>query len=224
MTDAEVERIRRSYQARGGDADVYDARRADQVAIQAARARVWGAGLIRLGRRPGRVLEVGSGTGTVLRWALEIGASDALGVDLLPERLLSLRQRSPVVSPVLGDGRFLPLADRSVDTVICSTLFSSVLHGDVARAIAAEVDRVLRREGLVLWFDFFRDNPRNHDVRGVREPDIRALFSGYGGHFERVVLAPPVARRLVGRPRLAGLLEMVPPLRTHLAGVLVAPP
>jgi len=107
-----------------------------------------------------------------------------------------------------------------VDTAICSTLFSSVLDDDVAQSIAAEIDRALVPRGAVLWFDFFRDNPRNPDVRAVRSADLHALFPGYEIHLERVVLAPPIARRLSKHPALSSALERIPPLRTHLAGVL----
>ena len=212
-------RIVEAYARRDND-DRYDGRRADQVMIAAARARGWGAYLRRERNELGRVLEVGCGAGGAARWALDVGARDVTGVDVQAERLAEARRRNPRMQGMLADAQSLPIDDRAVDTVICSTLFSSVLEERVALAIASEIDRVLVPDGVVLWFDFFRDNPANPDVRPVKPSDLCRWFPGFTGRFERVVLAPPLARRLLGAPRVAGLLELLPPLRTHLVGGL----
>jgi SAM-dependent methyltransferase len=206
--------------ARREDEGRYDPRRADQVAMSAARARVWGRALLR-SERIGTVLEVGCGHGAVTRWALDVGAERVVGVDVIPKRIGAARCGNPAITYAVADGRALPLATGSVDVACCSTLFSSVLRDSVASTVAAEIDRVLAPNGVVLWFDFFRDNPANRDVRGVTSRDIARLFPGYEARLERVVLAPPIARRLVDHPRVAAILECAPPLRTHLAGALV---
>jgi len=110
--------------------------------------------------------------------------------------------------------------DGSIDVAICSTLFSSVLDETVAVAIASEIDRVVAADGMVLWFDFFRRNPGNPDVRPVGAAELARWFPGWDHSLRRVVLAPPIARRLARFRRVADALATVPLLRTHYAGAL----
>jgi ubiquinone/menaquinone biosynthesis C-methylase UbiE len=220
MPEGEVARVRDVYASREAIADRYDPLRPDQVLIDAARRRVWGTWLVQHGRRLGDVLEVGAGSGGVLRWASSAGATSVAGVDLLIDVLRRTRAIDAAIGLVVADGRRLPFADRRFDTLICSTLFSSVLDDEVAGAIAGEMDRVLAENGVILWFDFFRNNPRNPDVRGVGRRAIGRLLPGFAVHVERVVLAPPIAHRLLAHSRAMQVLELAWPLRTHLAGVL----
>ena len=59
--------------------------------------------------------------------------------------------------------------------------------------IAAEMCRVLRPGGLILWYDFWI-NPLNPQTRGVRPVEIRAMFPGCEYRFKRITLASPIAR------------------------------
>ncbi len=223
----ERQRVLDAY-ARRGDDGRYDPSRPDQIALAAARADVWrdrlAAHRLATNREGatglGAVLEIGCGTGGVARWALHQGAATVVGVDVQPERLAAARTQLPVPGYVVGDARALPARDGSVDVAICSTLFSSVLDETVAREIAAEVDRVVAADGIVLWFDFFRRNPGNPDVRAVGTTELARWFPGWHHSLRRVVLAPPLARRLARFSRVADALAMVPLLRTHYAGAL----
>ena len=55
----------------------------------------------------------------------------------------------------------------SVDIVLASTVFSSLLDDAFQQRLAAAMWQWLRPGGGVLWYDFTVDNPRNPDVRGV---------------------------------------------------------
>lgn len=75
--------------------------------------------------------------------------------------------------------------------------------------------------GVILWYDFHMNNPRNPDVRGIRKREIRALFPDCALELHCVTLAPPVARWLAPRSHLvASVLGCVPLFRTHYLGVL----
>jgi hypothetical protein len=81
--------------------------------------------------------------------------------------------------------------------------------------------RVLKPGGAVLWYDFFVDNPRNRDVKGMPEKEIRRLFPAGQLHLRRTTLAPPLARRLVPLSwTLAALLEGARVLNTHYAALI----
>jgi hypothetical protein len=103
-------------------------------------------------------------------------------------------------------------------------MFSSILDQGVRRVVADELGRVVRRGGVVLWYDLRVNNPRNPEVRRLGRHEIAGLFPGWHLTLERVTLAPPIARTLAGRADVtARLLAAVPWLRTHYLGVLRKP-
>jgi hypothetical protein len=104
---------------------------------------------------------------------------------------------------------------------LLGTVLSSVLDSSARVAIATEVRRVLSPDGIVLWYDFFRDNPRNSNVRGIRSDEISRLFPDLAISLRRATLAPPIARRLACWSWTAcHVLESTKILNTHYLGVL----
>jgi hypothetical protein len=100
-------------------------------------------------------------------------------------------------------------------------LFTSVLDGDLRRTIAREMVRVLRPGGLILWYDYHVNNPRNRDVRGVPRQEIKQLFADCDLELERLTLAAPLARWLASRSHIGmGIARAIPWLTTHYLGVI----
>jgi hypothetical protein len=101
------------------------------------------------------------------------------------------------------------------DVVVQSTVFTSILDDAFKRKLARKLLDLLAENGIVLWYDFTYDNPRNPDVKGIGKNEIRRLFAGASSfEFHHTTLAPPVGRRL---QRSYGLLNtLLPFLRTHL--------
>jgi ubiquinone/menaquinone biosynthesis C-methylase UbiE len=148
-----------------------------------------------------RILEVGCGSGRWLRQFIQWGAApeDLAGVDLLPERIVQAHKLCPAgVHLECGDASYLAFAAQSFDIVFQAMAFSSILSGEVKGSVAKEMLRVLRKDGFILWYDFFVNNPRNADVRGVRKNELHQLFSGCRIECARVTLAPPIGR-ILGR-------------------------
>jgi SAM-dependent methyltransferase len=170
------------------------------------------------------VLEVGCGGGGELAYLLELGASAPrlVGVDLLPERIDAARQAFPELDFRVGNAEHLEFAGGTFDLVLAITLFTSILDATMARNVASEIARVLRPGGGLLWYDFRYDSPANRNVRGVGAARVRELFPGFQGELHTVTLIPPLARRL-GPLTAAGypLLASIPPMRSHLLGLLV---
>jgi ubiquinone/menaquinone biosynthesis C-methylase UbiE len=125
----------------------------------------------------------------------------------------------------VGDAAHLPWPPASFQIVIASTVFTSILSDQVRYAVATEITRVLNPGGVLLWYDFFYNNPRNPNVRKVTRRELRSLFPGLIGEVKSVTLAPPVARFVSRYSVLAAqILATIPWLRTHLLGVLVKQP
>ncbi len=68
------------------------------------------------------------------------------------------------------------------------------------RNLVGEMERVLKRGGVILWCDFHMDNPKNADVRGIKMRELRDIFRGLEIRMRRVILAPPLARAIAPIP------------------------
>ncbi len=190
--------------------------------------------LLQLLRRQGvhdvaalRLLEVGCGSGGNLLELLRMGfAPENLhGLELLPERFAQARQRLPAALPLmLGDARRAAVPDASIDLLLQSTVFSSLLDDAFQQQLAQAMWRWLKPGGAVIWYDFTVNNPRNADVRGVPLARVQALFPQGRLQHRRVTLAPPLARAVCAvHPALYRVFNLLPLLRTHVL-VWVAKP
>ena len=52
--------------------------------------------------------------------------------------------------------------------------------------------RVVKNEGMILWYDYHVNNPWNPDVRGVKKQEILRLFPSCQIRVQRTTLAPPL--------------------------------
>lgn len=170
------------------------------------------------------ILDVGCGTGAWLRNLIRWGAepSRLTGVDLLPERIAAARALLPTaVRLERGDGTRLPFSDERFGLVLQSTVFSSILDGDVRQKVAREMLRVLAPAGLIVWYDARVDSPGNSSFAGISRRELAALFPGCRMRLRAVTLAPPLARRLAPRSWAAcRLVGALPFLRTHWLGLI----
>ncbi|HEU5022013.1 MAG TPA: class I SAM-dependent methyltransferase [Bryobacteraceae bacterium] len=221
--NSEAARIRREYERRDRSIppDFYAA---DKAANRFAQGRL--AARIRTlfeqhrltplaGRR---IADIGCGLGTWLSVFATWGAHprDLFGIDLSQRRVATARQRLPHSEIVHGDASRLPWPDVSFDLTCQFTAFSSVLDGPMKKRMAAEMLRVLRPGGAILWYDLRINNPRNPAVRAISLEEITALFPGCAMEAERQTLAPPLARAIAPRSEtVASFLERIPALRSH---------
>jgi ubiquinone/menaquinone biosynthesis C-methylase UbiE len=166
-----------------------------------------------------QILDAGCGGGSWLAGLTRFGAT--------PDRLVGIDLRAEALPPHQGDLNLavasadrVPFHAASFDIVCQLTMVSSVLDRAMRRRIAAELIRVLRPGGILLWYDF-TVNPLNRDVAGVPLRELQALFPGAKVRAERVTLAPPITRLVASRLWLAcAALESLPWLRTHLIATI----
>ncbi len=221
----ETDLVRQRYARRDASADAarYSLLAPAALAEQQERVRAIARGLRRLGwTDPGtlRITEVGCGSGgNLLDW-IRLGASSAhlTGIELLPQRLAAAQAVLPSeVQLLLGDAAQTGIAPASQDIVMQATVFSSLLDDVFQARLAQTMWQWVKPGGVVLWYDFTVDNPRNPDVRGVPVRRIRELFPQGQVSTERLTLAPPLARAVTRlHPSLYNAFNLVPLLRTHV--------
>jgi ubiquinone/menaquinone biosynthesis C-methylase UbiE len=219
----EAKRIRSTYAERDSrlaNRDVYSLTNKAYLFTYQQRQRALLRALEREGLWPldnKKILEVGCGTGGVLQEFLGLGAmpSGLHGTDLLEDRLQIARVHGPHLALNCSDGGFLPYPPETFDLVLQFTVFSSILDQRVCYTVSQEMVRVLKPGGLILWYDFWL-NPMNMQTHGIRPATIRRYFPNSRLTFERVTLAPPIARRLVPITWIGSmLLERISIFNTH---------
>ena len=171
-----------------------------------------------------KILEIGCGEVIGFGSSCRFGArpKNIAGIDLIPEDVKeAIRLCPPGMQIERGNAADLRFPDGSFDVVFQFTVFTSILDPDLKRKVAAEMVRVLKHDGLIVWYDFHTNNPWNPDVCGVKRPEIVQLFPACTVSLRRLTLAPPIARLVAPYSWLAcELLQAIPWFRTHYLGAI----
>jgi SAM-dependent methyltransferase len=175
-----------------------------------------------------RILEVGCGAGKWLRDLIAWGADPEglFGVELRQASAVRARRLCPPgVTIECGNAANLSYSSGSFDIVLQAGVFTSVLDHDMRHAMAAEMLRVLRPNGIIVWYDIFWENLGSSYLRPVTKEELRELFPGCLLELRRVSLAPLLTRLLTPRSWSASaILSRVPSLCTHDLGAIRLPP
>ena len=107
------------------------------------------------------VLDLACGTGRYARLATRAGARRVVGVDASPAML----ERAEIPDRVRGDFTALPFRDSSFDAVISGL---AIGHASDLNVCLAEIRRVLRAGGTLLYSDFHPEATRRGFKRGFR--------------------------------------------------------
>jgi ubiquinone/menaquinone biosynthesis C-methylase UbiE len=172
-----------------------------------------------------KILDVGCGSGGFLRRFLDYRASpgNLYGIDLMAQRIEDARRLHPGINWCVGSAHKLPYADASFDLVMSFVMFSSILDESLRQKIVAEMWRVLKPGGLILFYDFMYAHPHNQAVAGISQHNAKQLFSkpGVRYDFRRITLAPPISRIMAPRSCwLANTLELCKIFNTHLIAII----
>jgi ubiquinone/menaquinone biosynthesis C-methylase UbiE len=168
-------------------------------------------------RGTGDILDVGCGTGWLLRALVVAGIAPARlhGVDAQESRVQAARAALPGATIEVGDAQRLAFDDSSCELVTMMTLLSSLPSRKAIRVALAEGRRILAPGGLLLVYEPRVPNPFNRNTLLLRNADLEA--AGITPHSQiSLTVLPPLARRLGSgvRSRYARLAKL-PPLRTH---------
>ncbi len=126
-----------------------------------------------------RLLEDGCGEGYFLRQLVDLEATPrrCVGVDRGLADLHAARERTPA-SFVAADAAALPFKGATFDVVAQAVLFSSLAAGATRERAAAEIGRVLKPGGVLIWYDFV-ERAKEGLPRGLTLGDARSLFPAW---------------------------------------------
>lgn len=201
---SEIERIQQEYadrEKRFAGSDLYSMFNASHLFAVQQRQRATLKILQKMGINSLldlKLLEIGSGRGRILQEFLNFGmpSRNLYGLDLLMNRLPQAHDLLPASPLVNADGQAIPFRSKSFDLVTQYTALSSILDAVIRERVAAEMLRILKPGGFIIWYDFWL-NPANSQTHGIRRAEIRSMFPNCRFEFQKITLAPPLARRLV---------------------------
>jgi ubiquinone/menaquinone biosynthesis C-methylase UbiE len=232
MYDYDLKRMQEEYihrKERLGDAKLYSAFDVANLFLKQQRQKELIHLLQKLGvqdLKQKKILEIGCGIGSVLIEFMSLGARsrNLYGVDIIRERVSGARKNLPGSTILYADAQNVPLPSQSFDIVTQFTALSSILSEDIRQNVVQEMKRLVRPDGVIIWYDFLA-NPKNQHTRGIRPIEINRYFSDCKTMFRRITLAPPVARKIVPYSWLfAVLLEKITLLNSHYLVAISPPP
>lgn len=176
-----------------------------------------------------KILDIGCGAGN---WLIDLeswGAcrNNLAGIEINPARYEIAKSRlgsvidqesepdqmQTVADIRIGDASSLPWEDRTFDIIMQSTVFTSIRDDDMKKRIADEMVRVLKPDGLIVWYDF--------NYKGIGAKEIQKLFRNSQIKLKRITLFPPLSQKLVRFSwMLTMLLEKMTIMNTHYLGII----
>ena len=167
-----------------------------------------------------KFMEIGAGTGDNIFFFARRGIkwNNIWANELLADRFEVLKAKFSECNLLEGDASKLDFKNE-FDIVFQSTVFTSVLDNNLKQQLASKMLEMVKSEGIILWYDFMYDNPRNKHVKGINKSEIKNLFAKANEiKFRKVTLAPPISRRFYKIYHL--LNTFFPFLRTHVIAVI----
>ena len=149
------------------------------------------AGAVRwaVGDRPGRVVDLGAGTGILTRTLLELG-HEVVPVEPDPAMRERLAAASPGLIPLAGSAEAIPLPDASVDAVVAGQAYHwfdpEPAHAEAARVVRPGGRFAAiwnRRDEAVPWVAALSTITDDDTAgRGIREPaeQVRSFGPRFG--------------------------------------------
>jgi ubiquinone/menaquinone biosynthesis C-methylase UbiE len=145
-----------------------------------------------------KILDVGCGYGSWLRYMVELGASpeNCVGVDLSAHRIEIAKQKNPSISLFQQNIDKLPFLPGSFDFVMQSVVFSSILDMKMRISSANEMYRVTKKGGIIFWVDL--DNTFSETLVSFSKADVQSYFPNMQIIYQKRV-HPRYFRRLSGK-------------------------
>ena len=164
------------------------------------------------------LLEIGAGNGANAEIFINLGfkIQNICFNELLPERIAAIKSNYP--SNTIFEGNAIEInINKKFDVIFQSTVFTSILNKVDREKLAEKMLSLLNPNGIILWYDFIYNNPKNKDVRKVDVVELKLLFAKSSNIYcKKITLAPPIGRKVKKFYKLFN----VPFLRSHILAII----
>lgn len=167
-----------------------------------------------------QMMEIGAGSGSNIFHFNGMGMDwqNLYANEISADRVEVIKSNLPTPNVYHCDALDLPF-ENSFDVVFQSTVFTSILSEPYRIAMAKKMWKMLKKDGIILWYDFEFNNPKNPNVRKATRGDVLRYFpQAVDIKFHSVTLAPPIGRR-IGKAYW-WMNALFPFLRSHLIAVV----
>lgn len=144
------------------------------------------------------ILDIGCGAGGMLRNFIQYGTipGNLYGIDLIGERIKKAKEISANIHFIEGNASKLPYQSNFFDIISQYTVFTSIIDKDVKASVASEMIRVLRKSGIIVWYDMKISNPFDKNIKSIGKKEIIKMFPDCECVFYSVTLNPIISRIL----------------------------
>jgi len=167
------------------------------------------------------ILDVGCAGGNIFNLLQDLGAKEEniYGIDVRGDRLKEAKELFPASNFMQMDARELNFDDATFDIVFTFTIFSSIIEKKIRMEVADEICRVLKPNGVIIYYDIRYNNPFNSNVIKMTLDDIKYLFPNMIVKLKPITILPPFIRAL-GKTsiKLYPFLAKLNFLKTHYIG------
>lgn len=145
-----------------------------------------------------KVLDIGCGEGKNITNFYKFGISpkDLYNTDLLFYRLKKIGLYYNNLNITCGDSQFLSYKNKSFDIIFQFVVFSSILDDTVCKNIAQEMIRVLKDDGMIIWYDAYGTQSTSPHTRRFKEKQIKDFFPECRFEFKRIIPHSQISLRL----------------------------
>jgi len=136
-----------------------------------------------------KILDIGCGFGHNFANLYYFGANPKkiFGLDLLKYRLDKVKKKYSINNLINCNAEYIPLKDKQFDIVSQFVVFSSILDDEVCKKIGSEMLRVLKDDGMIIWYDSYGGKKMSEHTRSYTERDIKQFFPNCKYEFHRIV-------------------------------------
>ena len=163
------------------------------------------------------LLDVGSGSGSLLRFFVSLGSDPRFmhGVDLIPERVAAAKKNSPKATNYsVCNAQHLPYPNGSFDFTCLFTVFSSIWDDGLKTSIAQEITRVLKDNGILIWYDMCYSKSAN--TKSISFSETKSLFPNFEAVYQKKLHSSLDSKLAKYSFSLCDILDHLPFLRkTH---------
>ena len=164
-----------------------------------------------------RVLDVGCGSGSLLRYFSSLGGNPSFmhGVDLIPERLSAAQRLGPeAINFSVCNAQYLPFQNATFDLACLFTVFSSIIDHGLRMHIAREITGIIKDNGYLLWYDMYYSKSMN--TQAIKASELESLFPNLKPVYRKQIHSPWISRVAKHSFLICYILDQLPVLqKTH---------